>query len=147
MRVASGVCFYAVRTSGGPALSHTRRRVHNHAGQPPHGFEAAVQAHVHHFGREIGGETREASAVGWAVEAGGRERRAGGRKRRGCRRVAGDRKDVPNEQALAIIEGEMALPKTSRAGIHGEATHVRAEARVEPVFVPKLFDREESASK
>ena len=64
---------------------------------------------------------------------------------RACRFVSGDRQDVPNEKALAEVEGEVAQPESGRAGIDSEAAHVRTESRVEPVFVPELVDRQECA--
>ena len=53
--------------------------------------------------------------------------------------------DVPDEQALAEMEREMALSEAGGACVDRKAAHVGAEARVEPVLIPKLLNREEGA--
>ena len=78
MRVAGCVCLDAVRAGGYAGVGKPRGRVSDHRWQAPHGFDAAMKAHVHNLRGEFGRKARDALAVVRFVETGSDAGRASG---------------------------------------------------------------------
>ena len=78
MRVAGCVCLDAVRAGGHTGVGEPGGRVSDHGRQAPHGFDAAMKAHVHNLRGEFGRKARDALAVVRFVETGSDAGRASG---------------------------------------------------------------------